>query len=381
METAAAAEFTRAYGRPPAGVWAAPGRVNLIGEHTDYNDGFVLPMALHRQVVVAAAPAAGRSTVRSRQQADVAEFRAVSVEPADVAGWAAYVAGVAWALRSDGYAVPDADFLVDSDIPVGAGLSSSAALGCAVARAMIDLAELDVHGTELALLVRRAENDFVGAPTGLMDQLASIHGRAGHVVFVDTRSLVVEQVPFVPAAHGLTLLVADTRARHQLVDGQYAQRRQTCRSAARALGVPALRDVPMDDLEEAVRRLPGQTMRRRLRHVVTENARVLDVVSVLRSGRDLRAIGPVLSASHASLRDDFEVTVPQLDVAVDSALAAGAYGARMTGGGFGGSIIALLDSRRRDEVVTAVENALQRCGFDPPATFTAAASPGARRLS
>ncbi len=376
-----AAEFRHTYGRPPAGVWAAPGRVNLVGEHTDYNDGFVLPLALGRRVLVAAAPAVdGRSTARSLQQPDVARFAAGGVAPADVTGWAAYVAGVAWALGTGGYHVPDVDLLVDSDIPVGAGLSSSAALGCATARMLVDLAGLSVGGTELALLARRAENDFVGAPTGVMDQIASIHGRGGHVVFLDTRSLVVEHVPFSPAAHGLTLLVVDTRTPHRLVDGQYAQRRRTCQDAARALGVPALRDLGVDDLDAALPRLPEETMRRRVRHVVTENARVIDVVGVLRSGRDLREIGPALTASHLSLRDDFEVTVAQLDVAVDSALAAGAHGARMTGGGFGGCILALVDADRAKPITAAVEDAFAEADFAPPQACTAVPSTGATRI-
>lgn len=376
-----AAQFARTFGRPPHGVWAAPGRVNLIGEHTDYNDGFVLPLALHRRVLVAAAPADVTSTARSRQQATVARFSTATVEPADITDWAAYVAGVAWALRTGGYAVPEVDLLVDSDVPVGAGLSSSAALGCAVARVMTDLAGADIGGTDLALLVRRSENDFVGTPTGVMDQMASIHGRAGHVVFLDTRSLAVEHMQFDPAAAGLALMVVDTRAPHQLADGQYAQRRQTCRDAARTLGVPALRDVPAEDLEATLRRLPEETTRRRVRHVVTENARVLEVVAVLRSGRNLDAIGPALTGSHASLRDDFEVTVAQLDVAVESALAAGAYGARMTGGGFGGCVLALVDHTRQDEVGAAVEDAFRAKGFDVPARFTAVPSPGATRLT
>jgi len=375
------AQFARAYGRPPAGIWAAPGRVNLIGEHTDYNDGFVLPLALRQRVMVAVAPAPdGRSTVRSLQEATVAQFAAATVEPPDMTGWAAYVAGVTWALRTGGYAVSDVDLLVDSDIPVGAGLSSSAALGCAVARSLVDLDGLTVGDTELALLVRRAENDFVGAPTGVMDQMASIHGRSDHVVFLDTRSMEVEQLRFDPAAQGLALLVVDTRAPHRLIDGRYADRRASCKQAAGLLGVPALRDLPAADLDAALSRFPEATMRRRVRHVVTENARVLDVAAVLRSGKDLREIGPAMTASHVSLRDDFDVSVEQLDVAVDSALAAGAHGSRMTGGGFGGATIALVDRPRRDVVQAAVREAFRRHGFDDPAMFTAVPSPGARRL-
>jgi len=375
-----AAEFTIAFGHRPAGTWTAPGRVNLIGEHTDYNGGYVLPIALDRRVTAAAAAAtAGVSIIRSRQQGTVGRFAAATVAPGDVAGWAAYVAGVCWALRSGGYAVPDIELFVDSGVPVGAGLSSSAALGCAAARAMVDLAGVDVGGTELALLVRRAENDFVGVPTGVMDQMASIQGRDGNAMFLDTRSLLVEQLPFDPAAHGLALLVVDTGAPHRLADGQYAQRRAMCHLAAQTIGVPALRDVPADDLDQVLRRLPDLTMRRRVRHVVTENARVLDVVDVLRSRRDLREIGPAFTASHVSLREDFEVSSQRQDLAVDCAIAAGAYGARMTGAGFGGAIIALVESIRQEALEAAVADAFRSRGFDPPTVFAAVASSGAAR--
>ena len=374
--------FKDAFGRPPEGVWTAPGRVNLIGEHTDYNEGFVLPLALQLGVTVAAARRAdGVSAVRSMQRDGVARYVAATVAPGRITGWAAYVAGVAWALRMSGVEVPDAELLVDSDLPVGAGLSSSAALGCAAGRALLDLAGVDLPPTELALVARRAENDCVGAPTGVMDQLVSVHGRAGHAVLLDTRSLQVQPLPFDPPAHGLQLLVVDTRAPHRLADGQYAVRRSTCEQAASALGVPALRDLQVDGLAAALGRLPDEVSRRRVRHVVTENARVLEVAAILRSGSDLHAIGPALTASHASLREDFEVTVPQLDVAVEAALSAGAHGARMTGGGFGGCVIALVNDDRSAAVVLAVERAFAAAGFDDPRVFAAVASDGARRLT
>lgn len=374
--------FEDAFGRPPEGVWTAPGRVNLIGEHTDYNEGFVLPLALQLGVTVAAARRAdGVSAVRSMQRDGVARYVAATVAPGRITGWAAYVAGVAWALRMSGVEVPDAELLVDSDLPVGAGLSSSAALGCAAGRALLDLAGVNLPPTELALVARRAENDYVGAPTGVMDQLVSVHGRAGHAVLLDTRSLQVQPLPFDPPAHGLQLLVVDTRAPHRLADGQYAVRRSTCEQAASALGVPALRDLQVDGLAAALGRLPDEVSRRRVRHVVTENARVLEVAAILRSGSDLHAIGPALTASHASLREDFEVTVPQLDVAVEAALSAGAHGARMTGGGFGGCVIALVDDDRSAAVVLAVERAFAAAGFDDPRVFAAVASDGARRLT
>jgi galactokinase len=379
---AVAKAFAASIGREPAGVWAAPGRVNLIGEHTDYNEGFVLPLGLPQRVLAAAAPTAdSKSTVRSAQQSgSVHTFAASSVEAGEVEGWAAYLAGVFWALRTAGHPVPELDVFLDGDVPLGAGLSSSAAVECAVAVAVNDLAALDLDATALALQARRAENLFVGAPTGVMDQMAAMHARQGHLLFLDTRSLAVEHVPFDLQSHGLALLVVDTRAPHALVDSEYATRRATCEAAARMLNVTALRDIAPTDLSVALPALPDDVSRRRVRHVVTENARVLEVVAILRSGADPHDIGPLLTASHVSLRDDFEVTVPQLDVAVDAALTAGASGARMTGGGFGGCIIALTERTETDHVVAGVVDAFADAGFDPPASFVVAPSDGARRL-
>ncbi|MBA3525180.1 MAG: galactokinase, partial [Geodermatophilaceae bacterium] len=244
--------FTDCYGRPPVGVWAAPGRVNLIGEHTDYNDGFVLPLALQRTVLLAAAPSGTGSRSRSRQQDDTGSWTAATVGPGDVAGWAAYLAGVVWSARAAGHPVRDLDLLVDSDVPLGAGLSSSGALGCAAATALRDLTGVTLDRTAVALLARRSENEFVGAPTGVMDQLASMHGTAGHVVLIDTRSLDVVPIPFAPDRHKLALLLVDTHATHRLVDGQYAQRRASCEQAARHLGVSALRDIDLAGLPAAL---------------------------------------------------------------------------------------------------------------------------------
>ena len=230
--------------------------------------------------------------------------------------------------------------------------------------------------TALAKICQRAENEYVGAPTGVMDQMAAMHGRASHAVFLDTRSLAVEHVPFQLAPAALALSVIDTKAPHRHVDGEYASRRRDCEEAARLLGVPALRDTTLRDVD----RLPA-TLLPRARHVVTENARVLEVVALLRSGADPREIGPLLTASHVSLRDDFEVTVPEVDVAVDALLRAGAYGARITGGGFGGCVIGLVATDTVDIAISAVEAAYQHHGFDAPAAFTAVPSPGTRRLA
>jgi galactokinase len=380
-EDAVAATFEETFGGPPDGCWWAPGRVNLIGEHTDYNDGFVLPLALGLGVA-AAARVANRPVlrVRSTQQQTTVELPLAEIAPGSVSGWSAYVAGVAWALRAEGHPLPGLDVVVDGDVPLGAGLSSSAALECATALAWNDLAGLALSRTELAAAARRAENDVVGAPTGVMDQMASLHGRAGHLVFLDTRSLAVEHVPFDLSSAGLALLVIDSRAPHALVTGEYAERRRSCERAAELLGLRALRDLALDDLPDALARLDDELLRRRTRHVVTENARVLEVVAALRSGVDSRRIGPVLTASHASMRDDFEITVGQVDLAVTAALAAGAYGARMTGGGFGGCVLALVDDDRCDAVAEAVHAAYADAGYARPSAFRTAAHDGARRL-
>jgi galactokinase len=364
------------------GSWWAPGRVNLIGEHTDYNDGFVLPLALGQGVVATARVRDDDVLrVRSAQQQETVELRLADIAPGAVPGWSAYVAGVGWALRERGHDIPGIDVLVDGDVPVGAGLSSSAALECAVALAWNDLAGLGLSRNELAAVARSAENDVVGAPTGVMDQMASLCAREGHLVFLDTRSLHVEQVPFDLAPVGLALLVIDTRAPHANVDGQYAERHESCFTAAKLLGVHALRDVSAGELDDALARLDDDLLRRRVRHVVTENARVLEVVDVLLSGNDPRDIGPVLTASHASMRDDFEITVAQVDTAVAAALEAGAYGARMTGGGFGGCVLALVDADRVDAVTAALERAYRDQGFDSPAAFVTEAHDGAHRLT
>ncbi|WP_019812182.1 galactokinase, partial [Saccharomonospora halophila] len=350
----AAELFTETFGRAPDGVFSAPGRVNVIGEHTDYNDGFVLPMALPHAVTVAAGRRVGpRVRVLSRQQPGAPESLDLGAEPGAVTGWPAYVAGVVWSLRTHGFDLGGVDLVVDGDVPAGAGLSSSAALECAVASALADLFGIAAGPAELARLAQRAENDFVGMPCGVMDQMASMTCTAGHLLFLDTRSLGTEQVAFAPAAHGRTLLVVDTRAPHRLVDGEYADRRRACEKAASALGVRALRDFTTDTLPDVLSRLDGESQRRRVRHVVTENERVSRVVARLRAG-ELDAVGPLLTESHTSLRDDYEVTVPELDTAVDTALEAGALGARMTGGGFGGCVIALVPTDRADAVREAV---------------------------
>ena len=370
--------FRAQTGRQPAGVWAAPGRVNVIGEHTDYNDGYVMPFALAQRVLIAAAPRNdhGTWTVTSLNNRSTKIFRAADLQPG-MTGWQAYVAGVVWALKEAGYRIDGADLVLTSDVPKGAGLSSSAALECAVLIALADLNELEIPGLERAKLARRAENAFVGAPTGLMDQAASTLCTAGHALFFDCRTDAAEQVLLETRSSGLEILVLDTKTPHALVDSEYAARRTSCEEAARLLGVPALRDVT--DLDAALAQLSDPVMRRRVRHVVTENARVLEAVAILRAGR-IVDLAPLLDASHESMRDDFEITVPQVDLAVDVARASGALGARMTGGGFGGCIIALVEAGDSNRIGDEITVKFGAAGYGPPTHFTAVPSAGAERL-
>ncbi|MEV8374946.1 galactokinase [Kribbella sp. NPDC056861] len=373
--------FVEVYGVEADGVWRAPGRVNLIGEHTDYNDGLVLPIALPNQITItAAARTDGVIAVASSGQDGVITVELDSLAPGSVKDWAAYPAGAAWVLLQDEYEIGGANLLVESDLPSGAGLSSSAALLCATASALLGLRGIEIDPAEVARLAQRAENQYVGAPVGLMDQMASMCCTAGHALYFDIRAMSTDQIPFDPAADDLALLVIDVKAPHRLVDGEYAARRNSCEQAATELGVPALRSIAFEDLDDALTRLSDDVVRRRVRHVVTEIRRVEDAVALMRDGR-LRDVGPLFTASHASLRDDFEITVPELDVAVDTALAAGALGARMTGGGFGGCIIALVEASATGAVLAAIEKAFAEHGFTKPTSLDATPSPGASRVS
>ncbi|WJL97272.1 galactokinase [Microbacterium sp. ET2] len=375
----------------PSGVWSSPGRVNLIGEHTDYNDGFVLPLAIPHRTVAAVAPNDGGVLRVASTFAD----EPVSIALADlgdlfpqsrerISEWARYPLGVAWALQEAAPCAAAAhatglDIAIASNVPVGAGLSSSAAIEGAVAVALNDLWQLGLDRPALARVGRRAENEAVGAPTGIMDQMASILGAADAAILLDCRSLEVEIVDLGFDAAGLTLLVMDTRVQHSHASGGYGERRASCEAGAAALGVASLRDLDVADLEGAERALDDVTFRR-VRHVVTENRRVLDTVRMLRSNGP-RSIGDLLLASHASMRDDFEISVPELDAAVDAAVDAGAIGARMTGGGFGGAAIALVDRDRVAEVTDAVRRAFAERGFAAPTIFPVPAADGARRES
>ncbi|WP_148572300.1 galactokinase [Nocardioides caldifontis] len=356
--------FSRAFGRDPESVASAPGRVNLIGEHLDYNGGRSLPIGLPVRTYVAVAPRTdGRLVLVSEQSPDRME---VAVDAPDVGGWAAYVVGVVQAL---GLAGTGYDVLVDGRVPLGAGLSSSAALECAAGLAVADAAGATPSREELVAAAVRAENDYVGAPTGALDQTSVVFARAGHALVVDPAGGSHRLVPWEPEGQ---LLVIDTRAEHSHAGGEYADRRRTCDAAAAELGVTRLATAGAD----AVERLLDPVVRRRVRHVVTEEVRVGQALDAVEA-RDWQGFGRLMTASHASLRDDYEVSCRELDVAVEAALDAGALGARMTGGGFGGSAIALVPAGLGDTVRDAVTAAFADAGLAEPGFLDGTASDGA----
>ncbi|MGW2084100.1 galactokinase [Streptomyces sp. NPDC001880] len=379
------ASFTELYGRAPEGIWAAPGRVNLIGEYTDFNDGFVMPLALpHTARAAVARRTDGELRLHSTDvPGGVVRLRIDELAPQQGHGWAAYPAGVVWALREAGHPVTGADIQLTSTVPTGAGLSSSAALEVVTALALNDLFGLGLSAQELAVLGQRAENAFVGVPCGVMDQMASACCTEGHALHLDTRDLTQRQVPFDLAASGLRLLVVDTQVKHALGDGAYAERRAGCEAGAAALGVRTLREVPYESLGAALDTLAmadvDESVVRYVRHVVSDNQRVEQTIALLDAG-DVRAAGPVLDAGHASLRDDLRVSCPELDLAVSAAGEAGALGARMTGGGFGGSAIVLVEEEQADTVSQSVLAAFAAAGHATPRIFPAVPSAGARRL-
>ncbi len=373
--------FTEWFGRRAAGVWSAPGRVNLIGEHTDYNDGFVFPFAIDRRTAVALGDRDDRVIrVASSFAPEPVEIHIDELTPDAVTGWAAYPLGVAWALGSSGAELSRArgvDLYITSSVPIGAGLSSSAAIECAVALALDEHWGLGLDRPTLAKVGQLAENRVVGAPTGIMDQSASLLGEADAGVFLDCRSLDAEVIPLGFDADGLSLVVIDTHVSHAHATGGYAARRASCEEGARLLGVASLRDLQVGDLDRVRTVLDAETFRR-VRHVVSENQRVLDTVRALRE-EGPGAIGPYLDASHVSMRDDFEISVPELDLAVATAQANGAIGARMTGGGFGGSAIALVIDALVPIITREVLAAFAEHGYREPTVFTVRPSQGARR--
>jgi galactokinase len=368
-------EFRRRWGGDPQVACRAPGRVNLIGEHTDYNEGFVLPAAIDREAVVVARHRPD-PFVRawSRQRDEDITIALDDVPHVSAGGWIGYVAGVVWVLRETGEITGGLDVMVDSDVPSGAGLSSSAALECAVGLSVHEATGAELDRLSLALAAQRAEREVVGAPVGVMDQAVSLLARRDTALFLDCRSLTHEHVPLALADAGLTLLVLDTRSRHTHATGGYAARRAECAAAAAALGVPSLRDAEL----LAYQRLSG-TMQRRAMHVLTENERVRRSVDFLKAGL-IESLGPLLTASHTSLRDDFEVSTPELDTAVESALRAGALGARMTGGGFGGCVLALAPRAAEDSIRQQVLADFARREFRSPEVFVVQTADGASRL-
>jgi len=388
----AEALFAETFATEPRGVWSAPGRVNLIGEHTDYNGGTCLPLALPHRTFVALRPRPDAlvRAVSAQRPGEVWRTSLGEVTPGRVDGWGAYVAGVAWALAQKGLRMTGFDVAVVSAVPTGAGLSSSAALECAVALGLdesldLGLASDDAGRARLAAACVRAENEIVGAPTGGMDQAVSLRSRPGHALLLDTRDGSVRHVPLELADHDAALLVIDTRATHALVDGQYGLRRATCEAAARVLGVGTLREAELEtalatlaahgDLEidlgaDGTTTVSADVARRRVRHVVTEVARVDAVVGALAEG-DLARVGALLDEGHRSLRDDYEVSCRELDLACETATGAGALGARMTGGGFGGSAVALVPADRVEDVARAVAEAFAAAGLTAPAFLRA----------
>lgn len=351
--------------------WSAPGRVNLIGEHLDYNGGPVLPFAIQQRLTATVRRGQGSRSRVSSAELGATTF-AAEAEPGQVTGFAARVAGVAWALRQRGHDIGAVDVRVSSHVPLGAGLSSSAALGCAVASAIVDLSGLSLCPVDIATVAHDAESRFAGVPSGVMDQMAAMLCATGHALLLDCSDLSTEQVSLDLESAGMAVLVIDTGVRHEHALGEYGERRAQCEAAATELGLTWLSQATTADLA----RLTDPLLRRRTAHVVSEVGRVTAAVDLLGAGR-LPELGPVLTASHESLRDDFEVSCPQLDVAVEAALDAGAAGGRMTGGGFGGCAIALCRRAGVADVEAAVSSAYHDHGWARPRCWTVTPSAGA----
>jgi galactokinase len=375
LTTQTIAGFTDRFGYEPLGVWSAPGRANLIGEHTDYNNGFVLPFGIDRRTYVAIGERQDNQLrVSSSFSEKVIEISLTQAKPEDL-DWALYPLGVAWVMRE--YQNTGLDLFIDSDVPIGAGLSSSAAVECSVALALNDLWQAGKSRIELAKIGQRAENEVVGAPTGIMDQTASLLARADGAVFIDCKTLETKDVSLGLAEQGLVVAVIDTQVSHRHSDGGYRSRREACERGAETMGVPSLRELSVADLDKAQGLMDDLTFRR-VRHVVTENARVLETLDALADGQ-LEKLGELLLSSHASMRDDFEISIPELDLAVQTAMETGAVGSRMTGGGFGGAAIAVISETKLLELEQNVNRAFAAAGFAEPRVFAVLPSQGARR--
>ena len=370
-------KFLETFGEEPDLVAAAPGRVNLIGEHIDYSDGFVLPFAIKDRTLVAARKR-NDSTVRiasAQRRNKIVSVDINNVKPGLKGEWERYALGVLWALGVK----EGVDLLIDGHVPLGAGLSSSAALECSVATAMNHLFDMGYNLEELARLTQKAENQYVGVPCGIMDQSVSLMATQGFALLLDCRDLSTKNIPFDVASSGLELLIIDTQAHHALTDGGYAERRASCESVVAKLGITSLRELTMEQLEKS-RGLLTETEFVRARHAVTEMQRVLDCVKAL-SDSNFELVGKLLNQSHASLRDDYTVSCSELDTAVEASLTAGALGSRMVGGGFGGSAIALIQASKTTETIKAIEKAFSSKRFKAPRFFTSLPSQGAELLS
>lgn len=354
--------------------WRVPGRVNLIGDHTDHSGGLALPIAIDRSLLL-------KARLRDDEQTHVWS-EGVNVgfprdNPGGVTGWAAYVAGAAWMLRSEGITAPAADIVIESDVPIGAGLSSSAALSCAAVLAMSTLAGQELSRERVALLAARVENEYVGAPTGLLDQFAVCFARRDHALLLDfaEETPTVTEIPAPWREAGLVLAVIDTATRHDHATGSYRRRREEVDAARDELGLARLSEVTLD----GIMRLTDPALKARAQHVFTENARVRGAANALRQGA-WEQFGAMMTASHASLRDDFQVSTAELDLAVDVALERGALGARMTGGGFGGCAIALIVPERVDAVRAQLESQFAARDWKRPEIFVVHPSDGSQRL-
>jgi galactokinase len=370
-------KFLETFGEEPDLVAAAPGRVNLIGEHIDYSDGFVLPFAIKDRTLVAARKR-NDSTVRiasAQRRNKIVTVSINQMKPGLKGEWERYALGVLWAMGIK----EGVDLLIDGNVPLGAGLSSSAALECSVATAMNHLFDLGFNLEELARLTQKAENQYVGVPCGIMDQSVSLMATQGSALLLDCRNLSTKNIPFDVASKGLELLIIDTQAHHALTDGGYAERRASCESVVVKLGIKSLRELSLEHLENS-RALLTETEFVRARHAVTEMKRVLECVDAL-SNSDFEKVGHLINQSHASLRDDYTVSCPELDTAVEAALSAGALGSRMVGGGFGGSAIALIQASKTTETIKMIEKAFSIKRFKAPRFFTSLPSQGAELLS
>lgn len=379
LQQKAHAAFEKTFGEAPSIIVRAPGRVNLIGEHTDYNEGYALPMAIDRAAFIALKPRTDKRVRLYAAEFDRwGEFELDTLEK--LGGWLEYPKGVAWALQSEGYALKGFEGVLTSDVPRGSGLSSSAAIELAVARAFYEVSDFPWDKTKMALLGQKCENDWVGANTGVMDQLASAAGERGYALFIDFRTLATKPYPL---PDNTSVVVLDTMTRHSHSDtgeNSYNARRKDCERAAEFFDSAFLRDVRPKQLTEAKGKLDDKAFRR-ARHVISEDARTLAAVQALRRG-DAGTLGKLMNSSHDSLRDDFEVTNDALNDMVSCArLQAGCYGARMTGGGFGGCAVALVREAEAHSFVQSVRSCYQEKTGTTPEIYICAPADGAGRVA